>query len=1346
MHRTNRTFFFFPVKGKISMKYFFIIVVLVFTSVFLSFSRHAVGATAIGIADVPLESLLTPAPPNLMFGFDDSGSMDWETLTSNGVFYIGSSGYYYVFDNPGDDVYNSNHITGNNRLYWKSQFAEHNVMYYNPKIKYTPWNGFPDANVYKPRSHPYYDDYPTVRPKPYIINRPSDNYLDLSGSYTNVSNNSFIVDDGSASKSGYWYPNYTSSAYNGSIHYTFYNGSLTFTPNIPQAGNYQISVFWPCYTDPDRNAKIIINDNSGNPTDIYINQNIYSGNGICDTYHPLGSYDFAAGTSGSVSIKHHSGSTRYTIGDVVQFTELQFDIKNAHYYTWNDTDADDILDSGEDVYLVNLDGAIKYYKFTDDGDDKVEPGELSLTTTPPAGVVPPLDLTSLLTPYQQELQNFANWYSFYRKRRSTAVAAITRMIPKLKGTQVGIRSINGHIVQPVLSVDIAANISTLLNDFYSYHQASGSGSTPLIDGLYQIGRYYNRAQTQSDLGTSPLDTTSKGECQQNFTIMFTDGAYNLTPPNVGNVDGSYAEPYRDTVSNSLADVAMLYWETDLSALDDKVPDNFYDDATWQHMVTYTVAFGLEGNLTVSDYDLYNIDPAQRNYPTWSTSINTDKERVDDLWHAAINGRGKYLSAKNPQALIDAFDEVVNDVVSRIGSGASVSINGEELYAGSIVYQSRYTTDGWIGDVIAYDLDPNTGAPNLATPKWSASDKLNTAQSTAQSLSTCYRDPADPANDIITDCYWNKRIIATYSGTQGEPFRYANLSASQQALIDANQVDYLRGDSSKEGGTYRYRLLSTSGIVPTPPTLLGDIVHSAPHYHDDVLYVGANDGMLHAFDAINGRELFAYVPNLLFANLPNLTLSTSFAHKFYVDLTAVVVDIGAGLTPKNLLVGGLGKGGKGYYCLDVTDLDNTDSDPLSITTEAQLASKVLWECPAAADNDMGYSFSKPVLVYSNALPTPTHTYAGWVVIFGNGYNSVNGSAVLYVVDAVTGDLLKKIRTNPTGTGTSFKNGLSSPTPVDANMDSVVDYVYAGDLMGNMWKFDLTNADYNQWDVAYYDGITPKPLFQAEDLLGTPQPITTKPDVMYHCTKHGYMVIFGTGKYLGAEDITSTIIPAPVPQVQTVYGIWDYGDDADNKEYLGSFDRGSSSELSNQATSVKLLKQAVIFNSTYRVLSSESADWSTNIDTTVGQKPDPKVHAGWYFDLPDSGERVNSDVMIRGDKLIVSSIVPQLNSPCSTGGSSWLMELDTCSGARLSETPFKGSTIPSTISISDPYNTNLLIDVPITGIPFPSMIYPPVVINIPGSPEELKFLSTSAGGLSTVRETALGDGTYWIEVEE
>jgi type IV pilus assembly protein PilY1 len=357
--------------------------------------------------------------------------------------------------------------------------------------------------------------------------------------------------------------------------------------------------------------------------------------------------------------------------------------------------------------------------------------------------------------------------------------------------------------------------------------------------------------------------------------------------------------------------------------------------------------------------------------------------------------------------------------------------------------------------------------------------------------------------------WNLRNILSYNGTAGILFDAASLTPAQEVLLDPDGVgpltagdivDFIRGDTSKS--------VDNGGILRNRNHPLGDVVHSAPIYFKGMVYVGANDGMLHGLDASTGAELFAYVPNLVYDHLSELA-DQSYSHKFYVDSTATAAAVSSS---RDVLVCGLGKGGKGYFALDVTNPTAMD------------ATDVLWEYSASAANDLdlGYTFGRAFIVDTEAY--------GSVVIFSNGYDSANGSAVLYVLDPVTGAVIKKFDTGVTGC-----NGLATPAAVDVELDGNVDYVFAGDLKGNMWKFDLRGASTSDWNFGYEDS-GPKPLVTVKNINGDIQPITTPPEVMLDCASdgdvRGLMVIFGTGQYLVVDDLSNE-------SIQAFYGIWDRG---------------------------------------------------------------------------------------------------------------------------------------------------------------------------------------------------------------
>ena len=1042
-------------------------------------------------------------------------------------------------------------------------------------------------------------------------------------------------------------------------------------------------------------------------------------------YNPTTTYDpWPNKTNASpTAARSNPQSSTYTLNLTSEYTSdgwLSF--KNAHYYVWYDADGDgnwiDESDPGNDadpneIYLVNLEGngsigTIRYYRWNGEG-PRVSDSEVTPVAVPPAGIVP-RNANNTVRTYAEELQNFANWFSYYRRREYAAKAAVANVVSKMQGVQVGYLSIQERLKQTVLKVRVGDNSAILLNRLYDNYNSEGG--TPLRAGLNNVGRYYDKDDGETGgLGNSPYASEADGgACQQSFAILMTDGFYNGSAPNVGNQDGSQGAPFADTYSNTLADLAMKYYKEDLAdTIANEIPTSFIDTATHQHMITYTVSFGVTGTLNPADFDLYNSDPADRVYPVWPNPSSGNSEKIDDMWHASVNGRGLFLNASNPEELVNSLISVMQNIDSRTVSDASVSVNGEELQAGTTIFQSSYSSDGWVGDVKAYHINQTTGEVLRDTPVWSAADMLE-------------------------DQDWDERNIATFDGASGVPFLYDRLSAAQQALITEDKVDYIRGDSSLElqnGGSFRNRY-----------TRLGDIVHSAPLYQDDVLYVGGNDGMLHAFSAATGTELFAYVPNLVFNNLNRLPEFPQ-THKFFVDLTPFASRVG----DRTYLVGGLGKGGQGYYMLDITA-------PATNTQETS-NSWVKWEYPDAATpvderEDLGYSFSKAFIVRSNDT---TISGNGWVVIFGNGYNSANGHAVLFVLNAMTGELIKTI-----DTGVNSCNGLSTPLPVDVDGDLRVDYVYAGDLKGNLWKFDFKSPANSGWTVAYKDGTTPMPLFQAKDTNGFTQPITSKPDAMKHCSKHGYMVIFGTGRYLGSIDFTDA-------GSQSVYGIWDYGDDDDDTEYLGTFNRPG---LSNQPESVKLLAQTqadwrTINGNTYRTLTDNTANWETVADITSDQQPNPgsetpgaSVDAGWYFDLPinqgSAGhERVVSDVIIRSGNVIVTSFRPNNDSPCSAGGSSIVHELNACTGGRLTEAQFDINNDnliddDDMINIGTPENPNW---VPPTGLDIPGQLFRPVIVIMPrttGPDIEAKYFSSTSGAIPIVREKAEQHGIfYWREIQ-
>ncbi len=919
----------------------------------------------------------------------------------------------------------------------------------------------------------------------------------------------------------------------------------------------------------------------------------------------------------------------------------------AHYYVWSSTE--------EAPYMINITGSggsysLDYYKVSDCNGDcssaHVTIDDFESDDSPPDDVITGRTAA-------QERQNFANWYQYYRTRQLTAISAMANMVNSVQGMKIGLHTLNHNndinMIAPRL---VDTNRGVILDDLYNVGAAHG---TPLRNALKAVGEYYASGED------SPYsDSNNGGQCQQAYCIMMTDGYYNGSDPSsVGNQDADTAgNPYdggefADTYSDTLADVAMKYYKNDLKTnLVNVVPTSADDLATHQHMVTYSISFGMEGVYDPDDYS--NCPLGVDSCPDWPDvdEDSEDKRSITDLWHAAVNGRGKFMKANNAQQLAYALIALMQDVSKREGSGASVAVNSHELKQGTKMYQGTYNSAGWSGDLKAYPL--NSDGSVAQTPVWAAAHVLDAR---------------------VTSSGHGDRHIYTF-GRVGLEFTSANidsLTTEQQNFLGAdatariNLVNFIRGDFSNDK--------NHNGGLRARVTRLGDIVHSEPKYIKGYLYVGANDGMLHVFNASNGQEVFAYVPGFVYPNLEELA-NPDYTHRYFVDLSPF---LGYDANDDVLLIGGLGKGGKGYFCLNI-DINN----PGSFT-----AADVKWEYPNADSSsdekdNMGFSFSEPVIIETEN--------AGLKLIFGNGYDSANARAVLYVLDPTDpSDTPKMIDTgygspNPASNNC---NGLSTPVFIDSNINGKADFAYAGDLRGNVWKFDISSANVDDWAVAYQDGNgDPQPLFQARDDSGNPQPITTRLTVKAHCVRgySGYMVVFGTGKFNASGDFTDS-------STQAIYGIWDWAAEwveeggTGPDKYFGSFNNPNTGNLSNLSENtvlsgvgevLTLLSQSspettvTYLGNEWGVTSSNEINWF-NVRAFIadpdGYADDPNAgfDVGWYYSLDGNGERVIADpVLWLGYALFVSQ-VPAENM-CQVGGTAYLTALNFCTGAAPDEPLF------------------------------------------------------------------------------
>ena len=618
------------------------------------------------------------------------------------------------------------------------------------------------------------------------------------------------------------------------------------------------------------------------------------------------------------------------------------------------------------------------------------------------------------------------------------------------------------------------------------------------------------------------------------------------------------------------------------------------------------------------------------YGGFTDSNNNNQPDLNSEWDAdGNNSPDTYYYVNNPGTLADSLNKAFV-ALAATSSAASVVTNFSTLRFGSVAYQATYNPKDWTGSLAAYSIDPTTLA---FTPLWDAKSVLPAANS----RSILSYDPA--------------------SSVGGIPFRFASLSAAQQALLSSDVVNYLRGDSSKEippngTGLFRARSSKLGDSVDSNPIYVGipsgeysnpgkyGFSYAASSYYNfldaqrgrtPMVYLGGNDGMLHGFRASDGVEQLAYVPNIVMSNLPLLT-SASYSHKFYVDGSPEVADAMIGSSWKTILVGGLRAGGRGVYMLDVTNP--------SAFNESSASSVVIGDFDAATDSDIGYVYGQPQIVQL--------TNGKWAALVGNGYNSTGGKAVLFIIYlSKTGsrwqatDYLKMT----TGVGSTIDpNGLAGVNAVDTNNDGKVDVAYAGDLQGNLWRFDLSSAGLGQSSgvtnliSACTDNSSTCPTANRQAIIHTPE-------IGRHPNGKDYIVYFGTGSDLSIGDLLDK-------RTQSVYGVWD---------------RGTGAKINRSA----LLSQIISSATGGRQITNNSIVWLNAALTPV--------NLGWVENLPDSGERMVGDPGLNSGILFYNTFVSSAN-PCDMAGYGYLMAVAYQNGGSLAA-PLFDSNGDGQINASD-----------------------------------------------------------------
>ena len=628
----------------------------------------------------------------------------------------------------------------------------------------------------------------------------------------------------------------------------------------------------------------------------------------------------------------------------------------------------------------------------------------------------------------------------------------------------------------------------------------------------------------------------------------------------------------------------------------------------------------------------------------------------------------YALASQAQRMIAGVRKFFASASAQSGTVSVSSLSSQRFSASSPngdLYAPRFDSRDWSGTVIKSSLALNTTTNTidaLENVVWDAGSILTAGSTLA--ASTAAADPyVKPADRKI---FTYRRQASSNPGIAFTPENLGQFDAVMRDGLNANpatgaadslgalRVSYLRGERAQEGAAsnpFRRRTSLMGDIINSgsvykkeaDPSLVGDddylAFSKAAATRTAALYVGANDGMLHALRASDGKELFAYVPLAVAKNLNQLT-GAAYQHLPFVDGVPQVGEAKLGSAWRTVLASGMGGGAQGIFALDVTN-------PSAFEDGSTGAGKVLFEFTDQDDPMMGNVITQPKIV---KLKIPAATAGGtpsykWFVAAGSGYNNyVNDGAGRY---STTGDqalFLLSLDKTPgeswtegsnyfkivvPAASTSLANGLANPGLLVGNSGEA-STLYGGDLQGQLWKFDFTeglsSANISNNKLVKLNGGVRQPLFKALDSAGARQPITIAP-LVTTAKQRGVMVVFGSGKFIEQTDASSS-------GTQAIYGVWDSGGAA-------ASDYGLLRSSLQQQTAAE----------------SASAVTITAANFTLGTGSGEK--RGWYFDLPNGRERI----AVEGDQGLTSvtlnSIIP--SGDCSGDGNGRSYTLNALTGA-------------------------------------------------------------------------------------
>ncbi|MCM0045752.1 MAG: PilC/PilY family type IV pilus protein [Burkholderiaceae bacterium] len=710
-------------------------------------------------------------------------------------------------------------------------------------------------------------------------------------------------------------------------------------------------------------------------------------------------------------------------------------------------------------------------------------------------------------------------------------------------------------------------------------------------------------------------------------------------------------------TNTLADVAAYYFETDLRspALGNcgasgalcvnnvpAVPGQ--RGGPHQHMITHTLGLGATGTLryrddyeTAADGDFRRLVDGTLDWP--DPIFGPGRERIDDLWHAAVNGGGRYFSAGSPESLARALAGTMAAIRATTAAAAAAATSSQEPSTGdNLLFASRYRSLYWDGELEARRIDPVDGSLS-PTIEWSAARQLAQRVGAVADSRTLWL-PSRAAPNGLKEFRWSAldaderaHFSGLCPGQEARRFSHcAQLGDELQAQAGGERLlSFIRGHSGSEDRTeqplrlFRKREQVLGAAVNAQPVFVGP---PAFRYADDnyaefrdrvaakrpgIVYLAANDGMLHAFDAASGHEHWAFIPAGV---LPQLWRSADpgFAtgFRYLLDGTPVVGDVCpaapartcAASEWRTVLVAGLGAAGREYYALDITQ-------------PARPA--FLWRFAVDDDSDLGHATVRPLIIKRRD--------GRWVVAISSGINNVNpgsGRGVLFVLDAATGQRLQRIDTGAGGSAAPAGLGQLNAW-VDNLLDNTAERLYAGDLLGNLWRFDISDPRSAESEEAV--------LLARFVRNGIVQPVTTRPELS--AARIGgalvSLVSVATGRWLGVSD-------AKDGSVQSLYTL---------KDTLTSSGLGDVRSLSSMVRQQLSAGEA----DGQRTVTRHPVDWSSA--------------GGWYLDFdaqPGSGERVHIDIEQQLGLLRVVTNVPDADA-CRPRAQSWLYSFHHLDGSHV-----------------------------------------------------------------------------------